>query len=95
MIPQVAYAQSADVAKIETFIRNIIQIMTTLSGLVAAGFMAWGGFRYITSSGSPDALESAKKTLMYSAIGLVVVLSAFMLSNMVSELASTAFGGSN
>lgn len=87
------YAQSADVAKIQTFVKNIIQIGVTLAGLIAAGYMVWGGYRYITSSGSPEALDGAKKTLMYACIGLMVVLGAYMLTNMVSELAVTAFGG--
>lgn len=88
------FAQSADVAKVETFIQSVIQVMVTLSGLVAAGFFVWGGFRYITSSGDPESLDKSKKTIFYSAIGLTIVLGAFVLSNIVSQLASSAFGGS-
>ena len=86
------YAQSGDVGKIQTFIQSIIQVLVTLSGLVAAGFIVWGGVGYITSSGNPEALEKSKKTIFYSAIGLVLVLGAFVLSNVVGDLASTAFG---
>lgn len=88
------YAQSADVTKIETFIKGIIQVLVTLSGLIAAGFFVWGGVGYITSSGNPEALDRSKKTIFYSAIGLAVVLGAFVLSNIVSDIATTAFGGS-
>jgi hypothetical protein len=85
-------AQSADVGKIQTFIQSIIQVLVTLSGLVAAGFIVWGGVGYITSSGNPEALEKSKKTILYSAIGLTLVLGAFVLSNVVGDLAGTAFG---
>lgn len=87
-----AFAQSADVSKIQTFIQNIIQVLVTLSGMVAAGFFVWGGFRYITSSGNPEALDGAKKTISFSAIGLVIVLGAYVISNIVTQLATTAFG---
>ena len=87
-----AYAQSADVSKIQTFIQSVIQVLVTLSGLVAAGFIVWGGVGYITSSGNPEALEKSKKTILYSAIGLVLVLGAFVLSNVIGDLAGTAFG---
>ncbi len=87
-----AYAQSADVGKIQTFIQSVIQVLVTLSGLVAAGFIVWGGVGYITSSGNPEALEKSKKTILYSAIGLTLVLGAFVLSNVVGDLADTAFG---
>jgi len=87
-----AFAASGDVAKIETFIKSVIQILVTLAGLIAAGFFVWGGVGYITSSGNPESLDRSKKTIFYSAIGLVIVLGAFLLTNIISDLASGAFG---
>jgi hypothetical protein len=87
-----AFAQTAEVGQIQSFIQSVIQVMVTLSGFIAAGFIVWGGVGYITSSGNPESLEKSKKTILYSAIGLTLVLGAFVLSNMVSQLASTAFG---
>ena len=86
------FAASADVTKIETFVISIIQVLVTIAGLVAAGFFVWGGIGYITSSGNPETLDRSKKTLLYSAIGLAVVLGAFVLTNIVSDLATGAFG---
>lgn len=88
-----AYAQSSDVEKVKTFIQSIIQVLVTLAGLLAAGFFVWGGVGYITSSGNPEALDRSKKTIVYSAIGLAIVVAAFVLSNIVEELANSAFGG--
>ena len=86
------YAASADVTKIETFIKSIIQVLVTIAGLISAGFFVWGGVGYITSSGNPETLDRSKKTILYSAIGLAVVLGAFILTNIVSDLATGAFG---
>jgi len=86
------FAASADVTKIETFVKSIIQVLVTIAGLIAAGFFVWGGIGYITSSGNPESLDRSKKTLLYSAIGLAVVLAAFVLTNIVSDLATGAFG---
>ncbi|PIP86173.1 hypothetical protein COT86_04195 [Candidatus Collierbacteria bacterium CG10_big_fil_rev_8_21_14_0_10_43_36] len=85
-------AASADVTKIETFIKSIIQVLVTLAGLISVGFFVWGGVGYITSSGSPETLDRSKKTIIYSAIGLAVVLGAFVLTNIISDLATGAFG---
>lgn len=93
IVPSVAFAQTADVAKIESFIKNIIQILVTLSGLVAAGFFVMGGLGYITSTGNPESLDRSKKTLVYSGVGLAIVFGAYVLTNIVSDLAKTAFGG--
>jgi TRAP-type C4-dicarboxylate transport system permease small subunit len=92
MFASPVYAATADVTSIQTFIKSVIQILVTLAGLVAAGFFVWGGVGYITSSGNPESLDRAKKTILYSAIGLAVVLGAFVLTNVISDLATTAFG---
>lgn len=87
-----ALADSGEVSKIQSFIQSVIQVLVTLAGLVSVGFFVWGGFGYITSSGNPEALDRSKKTILYSAVGLVIVLAAFVLSNIVTQLAGTAFG---
>jgi len=92
LIATPAYAQSSDVARIQTFIQSIIQIISTLAGLIATGFFVWGGVGYITSSGNPEALDRSKKTIMYSAVGLAIVLGAFIFSNIVTDIAGSAFG---
>lgn len=90
---QTAFAASGDVGSVESFIRSLIQVVAGLAGLVATGFFVVGGFSYITSSGNPEHLDRAKRTLMYSAIGLAITIGAFVLSNIVVGLAHQAFGG--
>jgi len=86
-----ALADSPDLAKVENFARNVIQVLVVLAGLLAAGFFVMGGIGYITSSGNPEHLDKSKKTIIYSSIGLAVSIGAFVLSNIVSQLATDAF----
>lgn len=87
-----AFAQSAEVDKIENFIKSIIGVLTTVAGLTAVVFFVIGGFGYITSSGNPEHLDRSKKTILYSAVGLAITGAAYVLSNIVAELAKNAFG---
>jgi predicted small integral membrane protein len=87
-----ALAESADLSKVQSFAQNVIQVLVTIAGLLAAGFFVVGGIGYITSSGNPENLDKSKKTILYSSIGLAVSIAAFVLSNIVTELATTAFG---
>ena len=87
-----ALAASGDISSVESFIRSIIQVLAGLAGLVATGFFVIGGFGYITSSGNPEHLDRSKKTLQYSGIGLAITIGAFVLSNIVTTLATNAFG---
>ena len=92
--PDIALAQSSgDIGQVQNFIRNVIQAIAGLAGLIATGFFVVGGFGYITSSGNPETLERSKRTILFSGIGLAITIGAFVLSNIVSSLASNAFGG--
>lgn len=94
LLPSIALAQSAgDVGQVESFIRNVIQAVAGLAGLIATGFFVVGGFGYITSSGNPETLERSKRTLIFSGVGLAITIGAFVLSNIVTGLAQGAFGG--
>jgi len=86
------FAVSGDVAQVENFIRSIIKVIAGLAGLVATGFFVIGGFGYITSSGNPEHLDRSKRTLLWSGVGLAIVIAAFVMSNIVTSLATSSFG---
>lgn len=85
-------AADGNITQVENFIRSIIKVIAGLAGLVATGFFVVGGFTYITSSGNPEHLDRAKRTILWSAIGLGVTIAAFVISNIVADLAYSAFG---
>jgi ABC-type amino acid transport system permease subunit len=87
-----ALAADGGVSQVETFIRSVIKVIAGLAGLVATVFFVIGGFGYITSSGNPEHLDRSKKTLLWAAIGLAITIGAFVLSNIVTSLATSAFG---
>jgi type IV secretory pathway VirB2 component (pilin) len=87
-----AFAATGDASSINTFLQSIIKVLAGLAGLVATGFFVVGGFSYITSSGNPEHLDRAKRTIMYSGLGLAITIAAFVLSNIVTTLATNAFG---
>ena len=92
LISSPVLAAGEDVSKVQSFIQSVIQVLVTLAGLISAGFFVWGGVGYITSSGNPESLDRSKKTILYSAIGLAIVLGSYVLSNIVTQLATGSFG---
>lgn len=85
-------ASGGDVGQVESFIRSVIKVIAGLAGLIATGFFVVGGFSYITSSGNPESLDRAKRTIMFSALGLAITIGAFVISNIVTSLATNSFG---
>lgn len=87
-----ALAANGNVAQVEGFIRSVIKVIAGLAGLIATGFFVVGGLGYITSSGNPEKLDKSKQTLLWSGIGLAIVIAAFVISNIVTDLATSSFG---
>jgi hypothetical protein len=74
-------------AEVANFSSQTLTTLIVLASLVSVLFLIKGGYQYITSSGKPDALEGAKITIRNAIIGLVLVLSA----GIISSLLNTAF----
>lgn len=63
-----------------TVIRNVVNIFSIVIGIVAVIMIMVGGFKYITSGGDTSNITSAKHTIVYAVIGLVVAaLSQFIV----------------
>lgn len=61
-------------------VKNVLETVYLWIGILAVIFIVIGGIKYMTSAGEASKVESAKKTITYSIIGLVVVLAAFAIT---------------
>ncbi len=68
-IPQVPLDNSA--------LANALSAVFMLLGGMAVLFMLVGAVRYITSAGDPKNIKTAKDTILYALVGLVISMSAF------------------
>ncbi len=67
------------------FIQTTLSGMGILAGLVATFLLVWSGLRYITSSGNVNKMEAAKRSIIRSFIGLIIVISAIALSLVIKH----------
>jgi hypothetical protein len=58
---------------ISSIIHTIVNLLSVIVGFAAVLMIIVGGFRYITSGGNDASVTSAKNTILYAIIGLVVV----------------------
>lgn len=68
---------------ISGLVTNVINTLLFLLGMVAVVMIVIGGIRYTTSNGDSGAVKSAKDTILYSIVGLVVAIMAFVIVNFV------------
>ncbi len=49
-------------------------LMATIAGIAAVIIMVVAGITYITSAGDPNTINTAKNTIIYAIVGLVVII---------------------
>lgn len=54
----------------------IVEDIFQLAAYIAVGFIMYGGFLYLTSTGSPENTKRAMSTIVNAVIGMVVAISA-------------------
>ncbi|MEI7819102.1 MAG: hypothetical protein WCI47_03220 [bacterium] len=64
-------------------IKIITNTMLFAIGIVAVIMLIIGGFRYIFSGGNSTSVNSAKDTILYAVVGIVVALLAYAIVNFV------------
>ncbi len=69
----------------------IIELLLKLSGILAIGYVVWGGIKYTTSQGSPEGTKSARETIAQALVGLVIILLATSLVATVARIISKGY----
>lgn len=64
-----------------------VNILSTVIGIAAVIMIMVGGFKYITAGGDSGQIGSAKSTIIYAVIGLVIVALAQSLVRFVLDAA--------
>lgn len=77
-------------AQANTTVATVINVFSVIVGAVSVIMIIYGGFRYITSGGESGNISSAKNTILYAIIGLVIVaLSQFIVKFVLSKATGT------
>lgn len=64
-------------------VMNFVEILLQLVAYVAAGYIIWGGFKYIKSEGDPGKISEAKSAILNAIIGLVIALASVAIVQFV------------
>ena len=74
---------------INTLFTNLLNIGLGVAVTVAAFFLMWGAFIYMSAGGSPYQMERGKSAMVNAIAGLAIVLSARVIAGMIQS----ALGG--
>jgi len=64
-------------------IGKIIKGLLGIIGALALLMIVWGGFKWLTSAGNPEKIKAGTNTMLYAIIGVVIVLSSYILVDQI------------
>ncbi len=70
---------------INPVIRTVINTLLFVIGTLSVIMIIVGGIKYVTSDGDSSRITSAKNTILYSVVGLIVALLAFAIVSFVVD----------
>ncbi len=71
--------------EIGPLIKTIVNVLLFILGAISVIMIIIGGIKYTTSNGDSTGVTSAKNTIMYAVIGLVVALMATAIVNYIID----------
>jgi len=75
--------------QINSLFENLLNIGIGVAAAVAAFFVMWGAFLYMSAGGSPRQMEQGKTAIVNALAGLAIVLLARVIAGMIQS----ALGG--
>ena len=61
----------------------LINVFASVMGFLAIGMIIYGGFMLLTAQGDPARIKRGKDVVLYSVIGLILVVLAYAIVNFV------------
>jgi hypothetical protein len=68
---------------ITKLVLNVIEMATVIAGYIAAFFILYGGFTFITLGSTSQGVEKARHTILNAVIGLAIALGAIAIINLI------------
>lgn len=66
-----------------TFIGRIIKWVLGIVGVIMLALFVYGGVMYATSAGNEERIETGKKIMIYTIIGVIIIALAYVLTDFI------------
>jgi|GEM_PF-869369 len=74
-----------EIKALEIIFSNILSVVTTLAGIAVLIVLISGGFNWMTSGGDPKKAESARNTITYAIVGIILMIIAWLILRFIHE----------
>jgi len=70
---------------ISTIATNSLQAITAVGIILSLLYLTYGGFHWIQSKGDKETLDKSRRIILYSIIGLIVMVLSLVIVNIVGS----------
>ncbi len=63
----------------------ILGFVLSVGGPIAAGFLVWAGFKFISARGNPGDIARAKENLVNVLLGILIFMAAWFLGQVIAN----------
>ena len=83
--PCVSNSDVATMRGFECLFQNVLRVTTTLAGIAFGAMIVVGGFKLIFAGGEQKGLQSAKNTLTFAFVGLVLMIAVWFILKLIEH----------
>ena len=80
---------------LQEFLRAVLDVIIAIALPFIVLALIYTGFLFVSAQGNPEKLTTAKKSLVWTLIGAMILLGAFVLANAVKQTVDDIQGGSS
>ena len=77
-----------DSGDVNRVINIVVNMLSAIVGIVAVIMVIIGGFKYVTSNGDSNSIQSAKNTIVYAIVGVIIAALAQVIVRFVLKKAT-------
>ncbi|MFA7308970.1 MAG: hypothetical protein WC045_02750 [Patescibacteria group bacterium] len=70
---------------LETIIQSVMNTFMAIVGLATIVYLIYGGFMYLTSGGNAEKVTTAKNTIIYAIVGIIIIGAAYAIRGFVLD----------
>lgn len=76
----------AKISSISTLMNVILPLLTIGAALACLAMALYGAYLYLTNGDKPDVLKKAQGIIIYAFIGLIIVISSFVVIQIIGKI---------
>jgi hypothetical protein len=83
-----AFANPIKAKTINELVALLMKVVIDIGSIVAVFFVIWSGLKFVQARGNPEAIGEAKKTLLYTLIGIAILFGAQLIAALITTTVS-------